>query len=125
MQLNLVFHNGSEKIEQTLLQWKHYELRERILYYTNTQGKIYKLDKIALQTAYEVVLLSSHHCRYNFIELIWAQVKTEAAKNNTNFKFNDTEKLLNDASDSVSVDNWKKCTDHCHKLQDDDFLKEG
>ncbi|KAL5233441.1 hypothetical protein ACI65C_000851 [Semiaphis heraclei] len=25
----------------------------------------------------------------------------------------------------VNVDNWKKCTEHCHKLQDDDFIKEG
>ncbi|KAF0730134.1 DDE 3 domain-containing protein [Aphis craccivora] len=73
---------------------------------------------------HEVVRLPPYHCQYNPIELIWAQVKGEVAKNNTNFKFADVEKLLNDALDSVIVENWKKCTDHCYKLQEKDFIKE-
>lgn len=54
---------------------------------------------------HEVVLLPPYHCQYNPIESIWAQVKGEVAKNNRTFKFNDVEILLNDAFDSVTVDN--------------------
>jgi len=74
---------------------------------------------------HKVVRLPPYHCQYNPIELILAQVKGEVAKNNKTFKFDDVEKLLNDALDSVTVDNWKKCTDHCHNLQEEDFIKEG
>lgn len=100
------------------------ELRERVKSLIPKEKK-YELDEIALQMGHEVVRLPPYHCQYNPIELIWAQVKGEVAKNNKTFKFDDVEKLLNDALDSVTVDNWKKCTDHCHKLQDDDFIKEG
>ncbi|KAF0745140.1 DDE 3 domain-containing protein [Aphis craccivora] len=99
------------------------ELRERVKSLIPKEKK-YELDEIALQMGHEVVRLPPYHCQYNPIELIWAQVKEEVAKNNTTFKFDDVEKLLNDALDSVTVDNWKKCTDHCHNLQED-FIKEG
>lgn len=73
----------------------------------------------------EVVRLSPYHCQYNPIELISAQIKGEVARKNTTFKIDEVEKLLNEALDIVSVDNLKKCTEHCHKLQDEDFIKEG
>lgn len=44
-----------------------------------------------------VARLPPYHCQYNSIELIWAQVKGEVAKNNTTFKFDDVEKLLHKA----------------------------
>jgi len=100
------------------------ELRE-IVKSLIPKEKKYELDEIALQMGHEVVRLPPYHCQYNPIELIWAQVKGEVAKNNTTFKFADVEKLLNDALDSVTVENWKKCTDHCHNLQEEDFIKEG
>jgi hypothetical protein len=74
---------------------------------------------------HEILRLPSYHCQNNPIELIWSQVKGEVAKNNITFKFNDVEKLLNDTLDSVTVDDWKKCADHCHNLQEEDFIKEG
>lgn len=100
------------------------ELRERVKSLIPKEKK-YEFDEIALQMDDEVVCLPPYHCQYNSIELIWAQVKGEVAKNNSTFKFNDVEKLLNDALDSVTVDNCKKCTNHCHKLQEEDFMKEG
>ncbi|KAF0715122.1 THAP-type domain-containing protein [Aphis craccivora] len=93
------------------------ELRE-IVKSLIPKEKKYELDEIALQMGHEVVRLPPYHCQYNPIELIWAHVKGEVAKNNTTFKFADVEKLLNDALDSVTVENWKKCTDHCHNLQE-------
>lgn len=100
------------------------ELREHVKSLIPKKKK-YELDEIALQMGHEVVRLPPYHCQYNPIELIWAQVKGEVAKNNSTFEIDDVEKLLNDALDSVTVDNWKKCTDHCHNLQEEDFMKEG
>jgi len=97
------------------------ELRERVKSLIPKEKKY----EIALQMGHEVVRLPPYHCQYNPIELIWAQVKGEVAKNNKTFKFDDVKKLLNDALDSVTVDNWKKCTDHCYNLQEEDFIKEG
>jgi hypothetical protein len=58
-----------------------------------------------------------HHTTANTtIEVTWAQVKEKIAKNNSTFKFNYLEKILSDTWDSVTVDNRKKFTDHCHNL---------
>lgn len=91
------------------------ELRERVKSLIPKE-KTYELDEIAFQMGHEVVRLPPYHCQYNPIEFIWAQVKGKVTKNNTTFKFDDVEKLLNNALDSVSVENWKKCTDHSCKM---------
>lgn len=73
---------------------------------------------------HEVICLPPYHCQYNLIGLIWAisSIKGEVTKNNTTFKFDNAEKLLNDALDSITVENLKKCTNHCYNLQED-FIK--
>ncbi|VVC33500.1 Endonuclease/exonuclease/phosphatase [Cinara cedri] len=58
-------------------------------------------------------------------ELIWAQVKGEIANKNNSFKITDVENLANIAIESVTVHNWKRNVDHCERLQDEDFIKEG
>lgn len=100
------------------------ELRERVKQLVRSQ-KLYELDQIALKMGHEVVRLPTYHCQYNPIELIWAQVQSEVARKNVSFKISDVEKLVNDALDAVTMDNWKKCVSHCEKLQDQDFIKEG
>jgi transposase len=100
------------------------ELRERVKLLVPRQ-KVYELDQIALEMGHEVLRLPPYHCQYNPIELIWAQVKSEVASKNVTYKISDVEKLVNEALDAVTVDNWKKCVSHCEKLQDEDFIKEG
>ncbi|KAF0716509.1 DDE 3 domain-containing protein [Aphis craccivora] len=53
---------------------------------------------------------------YNPIELIWAQVKAEVAKNNNTFKMADVEKLAHAAIDA--------CVAHAEKIQNEDNEKE-
>jgi len=89
------------------------------------RGKKYKLDEVALQIGHEVVGLPLYHCQYNPIELIWAQVKGEVTKKNSTFKMIDVEVLLNNALDEITKEAWTKCGEHCNKLQDADFIKEG
>ena len=59
--------------------------------------KKYELDEIALEKGHEVIRLPPYHCKYNPIELIWAQVKSEVAKKNNTFKMVDIERLTHDA----------------------------
>ncbi|VVC30439.1 Hypothetical protein CINCED_3A016052 [Cinara cedri] len=112
--------NGMESASfETLI-----ELRERVKL-LKQKDKRYEIDEIALQMGHEVIRLPPYHYQYNPIELIWAQVKGEIAKKNNSFKITDVEKLANIAIESVTVDNWKRCVNHCERLQDEDFIKEG
>ncbi|KAL4121281.1 hypothetical protein QTP88_013826 [Uroleucon formosanum] len=100
------------------------ELREKVKMAIPREKK-YKLDSVALQMGHEVVRLPPYHCQYNPIELIWAQVKGEVAKKNSTFKMADVEVLVNNALDEITKEVWTKCGEHCNKLQDADFIKEG
>ncbi|XP_050059675.1 uncharacterized protein LOC126550967 [Aphis gossypii] len=100
------------------------ELREKVKL-SMPKEKKYKLDQIAFQMGHEVVRLPPYHCQYNPIEMIWAQIKGEVAEKNHSFKIADVEVLVNNALDAVTKENWKKCGDHCDKIQDDDLVKEG
>lgn len=100
------------------------ELRERVKQLV-VQEKKYELEEIALSMGHEVVRLPPHRCTYNPISSIWAQVKEKVAEENRTLKMADVEKRVHDTLDSVTIDNWIICTRQCHKLQDDDYVKEG
>ncbi|KAE9524162.1 hypothetical protein AGLY_015407 [Aphis glycines] len=86
--------------------------------------KIYELDDIAIEMGHEVIRLPPFHCKYNPIELIWAQVKGQVAKLNNTFKMDDIERLTHEALDAVTIDDWKKCVRHAEAIQDEDNKKE-
>lgn len=93
------------------------ELRERVKSLI-PMYKRYELDEIALEMDHKVIRLPPYHCQYNPIELIWAKVKGEVAKNNNTFKMADVEKLAHAAMDAVTQEDWKKCVAHAEKIQD-------
>ncbi|KAE9531654.1 hypothetical protein AGLY_010860 [Aphis glycines] len=70
------------------------------------------MNEIAIQMGHEVIRLPPYHCKYNPIELIWAEVKAEVAKSNNTFKMTDVEKLAHAAIiDAVTQKDWEKtCT---------------
>lgn len=69
----------------------------------------YILDELARESGHVVIRLSPYHCKYNAIEMVWAQVKGHAAKHNTVSPFTATKMLtlLMDACDNVTAKNWK------------------
>lgn len=81
------------------------ELLERVKLLIPTEKK-YELDELALKMWHKVVRLPSYHCQYNSIEMIWAQVKCQVATKNTTFKIADVKKLMHEAIDSVTKENW-------------------
>ncbi|XP_060846494.1 uncharacterized protein LOC132926185 [Rhopalosiphum padi] len=54
------------------------ELRQKVKNLLPREKK-YELDDIAIEMGHEVIRLPPYHCKYNPIELIWAQVKGQVA----------------------------------------------
>jgi hypothetical protein len=52
-------------------------------------------------------------------------VKREVSDRNKTFKLADVERLMSDAIDRVTVQDWQKCVRHAERLQDDYFVKES
>lgn len=51
-------------------------------------------------------------------------MKGEIAEKNNTFKISDVRRLLDEALDKATIDDWKKCVRHAEKLQEEDYRKE-
>lgn len=89
-----------------------------------SREKVYELDVLASKKGHTVVRLPPYHCHYNPIEMVWAKVKGEVASRNNTFKIKDVERLLHDAIDNVTVEDWAARVKHAEKLQIEDYEKE-
>ncbi|KAJ0176047.1 hypothetical protein K1T71_008221 [Dendrolimus kikuchii] len=67
------------------------------------------LHEMAKEAGHNVMRLPPYHCQYNAIELIWAQMKSYAARKNISppFTANKMLSLLQEACDSVTAANWE------------------
>lgn len=77
----------------------------------------YVVDNLAKSKSKTVLRLPPYHCELNPIELIWAQVKGEVARNNTTFKLKDVQNLLHAAIQNVTKENWVKAIDHVRSIE--------
>lgn len=75
----------------------------------------YAVDETAKDYGVKVLRLPPYHCELNPIELIWAQVKGEVARNNKTFKLNEMKELLTQAILHVTPEKWAKCIGHIVK----------
>ncbi|XP_050508123.1 uncharacterized protein LOC126885573 [Diabrotica virgifera virgifera] len=62
----------------------------------------YVVDEMARERGVIVLRLPPYHCELNPMELIWAQIKNEVARNNFTYKLNDVKNLLNGAVSNVT-----------------------
>ncbi|XP_064111448.1 uncharacterized protein LOC135218937 [Macrobrachium nipponense] len=71
----------------------------------------YEIDKIARDAGHEVLRLPPYHCEFNPIELIWAQVKNEVKKcnSNPNQTLTNVERITKRAIDKVTAEDRKSC----------------
>ena len=74
--------------------------------------KRYVIDDMAANKGITVLRLPPYHCELNPIELVWAQVKGEVARQNTSFKLENVRKLLTDSLQNVTPAKWKNCVQH-------------
>jgi len=98
------------------------ELRQKVKAFIPHE-KNYLLDQIALENGHKVIRLPPYHCQYNAIELILAQV-SEVVKNKKAFNMDDIERLIHEALDAVTTDDWDKCVRQAEHMQDLDNQKE-
>jgi hypothetical protein len=99
------------------------ELNQLVMMH-KSQFPEYTIDRIATDNGHNIVRLPPYHCELNAIELIWAQVKGGAARNNTTFKINDVKQLLEQEINSVTPSNWANACAHVERLETDVFENE-
>ncbi|GBP53305.1 hypothetical protein EVAR_44306_1 [Eumeta japonica] len=101
------------------------ELLEKVKKIKDTYKK-YAIDELAKKFKVEVLRLPPYHCELNPIELIWADVKGNVARNDITFNYADVKKLFNEALEKVTPEKWKKYIKHTIKeekrLNDIDFI---
>lgn len=80
----------------------------------------YLIDEIAVANGHEVLRLPPYHCELNPIELIWAKIKTEVKKENSNELqyVKRVAEVTRNAIERVSDMDWKKCIEHTIKVED-------
>ena len=73
---------------------------------------VYETDVAAEATGHSVLRLPIAHCELNPIELIWAQVKEYAARQNKKFTMAEALKLSHEGIETVTPDKWAACVKH-------------
>src|ERR1043166_2344722 len=84
----------------------------------------YEVDEIAAQHGHEVLRLPPYHCDLNPIELVWAQVKSHVARNNTNFTVASLEPLIRACLDVVTPPRWADVCRHTDGIMEEYIAKE-
>lgn len=77
----------------------------------------YLTDQLAEAAGHVVIRTPVRHWIFNAIEEIWAQVKDYVAVHNRTFRLPDVEKLVPEAFDNVTVDNWKAAVRSARKKE--------
>lgn len=85
----------------------------------------YEIDELARSRGHRIVRLPPYHCEFNPIELIWENVKGYIARNNTHFNMTDLERLTHEAIGQVTAEDWRKAVQHCLKVSQDSWTKNG
>ena len=73
---------------------------------------VYETDVLAKAQGHRVLRLPVRHCELNPIELIQAQLKGYVARNNNTFKLADVKKLVLQAKETITREDWAKAVDH-------------
>ena len=89
----------------------------------NSIATVYRTDVVAEAAGHSVLCLPIAHCELNPIELIWAQVKGYAARNNKYFTMAEALKLSYDGIDAVTAENWEACVRHVVDKVERDFCE--
>ncbi|XP_063846183.1 uncharacterized protein LOC135092001 [Scylla paramamosain] len=98
------------QLSDELLKAELYELTKKF-----AVGKKYRIDSIADLAGHRVVKSPPYHCQYNPTELIWAQVKSYIAMQNT-FKMAGLKHLVKEAQHHITPHNCMQTVAHAENL---------
>ena len=80
---------------------------------------------MAKQYRHKVIRLPPCYCHFNFIDLIWPQIKGHVARNNKKFNITEITKLTAEAIEQVMESNWKKVVNHTCTVISESWEDEG
>lgn len=98
--------------EKSLLKAELYE----IIKLHKSRTLKYEIDEIAESRGHKVVRIPPYHCQFNPIELIWAQVKNEVARENSGFRLSTVKDTTMSAIKHVTSENWLNAIKHVEKI---------
>lgn len=86
----------------------------------------YQIDEMALQHGHRIIRTPPYHCQYNAIEMIWAQIKSYAARQNTKppFSTNKMLILLHEACEKITKEDWAKVVEKTRKIIKEDYERD-
>ncbi|KAK3094021.1 hypothetical protein FSP39_023056 [Pinctada imbricata] len=118
--------NNRKAVMQEWLQQHHITFAQSdtkpVLYEKIKRHKpqiVYQTDELAHQNGHVVLRTPVRHCELTPIELIWAQIKGNVAKNNTTFKLTDVKALVFREFDKITYSVWEKAESHVKKIENE------
>ncbi|KAJ8959360.1 hypothetical protein NQ318_022046 [Aromia moschata] len=88
-----------------------------VLVKNNKPEDRYVVEGLAEATGRSVLRLPPYHCELNPTELIWQQIKEEAATYYSTFELPEVKVLLQQAIDNITLQDWDKAIDHVLKVE--------
>lgn len=82
----------------------------------------YEIEMILAENNHRCLYLPPYHCDLNPIELIWSTMKRNVAMVNIEHKNNEIPRLVKEAFDAISVNEWTQHCNHIHRLEGE-YLK--
>jgi transposase len=85
---------------------------------TSNPAPVYQTDVFVRRFGHDCLRLTVGHCELNPIEFVWAQVKGDAARNNTGLSGFNTEnikRLVKEGVDLVTPERWSLCVEQVHE----------
>lgn len=87
--------------------------------------KEYVIDKLIMEHNHLVLRLPPYHSDLNPIELLWANIKGDVARNNTTFKLENVQTLTEEAINKISLDTIKSTFDHVKNIENEYWVNDG
>ena len=76
------------------------------------QPPIYKVDEFLKIKGHETLRLPPYHCEFNPIELIWGDLKGYIGRENSTFKLNDVNNLIQEGFSQIDKLKWLNACNH-------------
>lgn len=91
----------------------------------NKPKKEFVVDKLIDAWGHVVLRLPPYHCNLNPIELLWANIKSDVANNNSSFKLDDMKRITDQAIRKIPLDTIQKTFNHTEGIEKEYWKKDG
>ncbi|CAH0730993.1 unnamed protein product, partial [Brenthis ino] len=103
----IIVHAGEEYTRPQLLK----------IVNKNKPEPVYSVDAILTGLGHKILRLPPYHCDLNPIEMVWASMKRKVAEINIGKPSNQIPEMVQNAFDSILVDEWRNHCAHVKKIE--------